>query len=141
MIHPIDLLGGLIVARGPDRLRFFSDGWGDMSIIGSAPPPIGVPQALSIEWTSHAKDDGLTTSVGVFESPAEILPPHARYGAVTRVAPEGGTNRVVVLMAALEPGSASPGAWPSEASAASSWKTRTTASAGLIAMMVSRFAP
>ena len=100
MIHPIDLLGGLIVARGPDRLRFFSDGWGDMSIIGSATPPTGVPRALSIEWISHAKDDGLTTSVGVFESPAEILPPHARHGAVTRVAPEGGTNRMVVLMAA-----------------------------------------
>jgi hypothetical protein len=100
MIHPIDLIGAAIVARGPDRLRFFSDGWGDMSIIGETALPTGVPQAVPIEWISNATDDGLKTSVGVFESPAEILPKHASHGAVTRVAPASGTNRMVVLMAA-----------------------------------------
>lgn len=100
MIHPIDVLGGAIVSHGPDRLRFFSDGWGDMSIVNRAALPTGVPEPVSIEWVSDVTDEGLTTSVGVFESPAEILPSHARHGAVTRVVPDDGTNRMVVLMAA-----------------------------------------
>ena len=31
MGHPIDRLGAVAVTRGPQRLRFFSDGWGDVS--------------------------------------------------------------------------------------------------------------
>lgn len=100
MIHPIDLIGGTIVSHGPDRLRFFSDGWGDMSVIERATLGTDVPEPLSVEWISEVTEDGLTTSVGVFESPVEILPHHARHGAVTRVAPQGGTDRIVVLMAA-----------------------------------------
>ena len=101
MIHPIDALGGAIVSHGPDRLRFFTDGWGDMSIINRAVLPTDVPQPISIEWVSDVTNEGLTTSVGVFESPAEILPSHARHGAVTRITPEAGANRMVVLMARL----------------------------------------
>jgi len=100
MIHPIDVLGGAIVSHGPDRLRFFTDGWGDMSIINRAALPTDVPRPISIEWVSNITNEGLTTSVGVFESPAEILPSHARHGAVTRIAPEDGADRMVVLMAA-----------------------------------------
>lgn len=100
MIHPIDLAGAAIISRGPDRLRFFTDGWGDISIINDVALPTDWPEPISIDWVSRSADDGLATSVGVFESPAEILPAHARHGAVTRVMPEGGAQRVVVLMAA-----------------------------------------
>ena len=100
MNHPIDLLGGAIVSHGPDRLRFFTDGWGDLSGIDGVALPTDQPEPIAIEWVSEITDDGLTTSVGLFESPAEILPNHARHGAVTRVMPEDGADRVVVLMAA-----------------------------------------
>lgn len=100
MNHPIDLLGGAIVSHGPDRLRFFTDGWGDASIIDTAVLSTDHPQPIPIDWVSEVTDVGLTTSVGVFESPAEILPDHARHGAVTRVMPENGADRIVVLMAA-----------------------------------------
>ena len=100
MRHPIDRLGGAIVTYGPKRLRFFGEGWGDLSLINSARMPAGEPQPIRIEWVSEIADDGLVTSVGIFESPADVLPDHARHGAVTRVLPEGGAERIVVLMAA-----------------------------------------
>ena len=100
MTHPIDLVGAAIVTHGPDRLRFFTDGWGDISIIEDAALPTDWPQPITVEWVSQSTDDGLTTSVGVFDSPAEVLPEHARHGAVTRVMPNGGADRIVVLMAA-----------------------------------------
>jgi hypothetical protein len=100
MTHPIDLLGAVMVARGPDRLRFFTDGWGDMAAVGSVRLPTDIPRPITTEWISDITDAGLTTSVGVFDSPAQILPGHARHGAVTRVMPEAGADRVVVLMAA-----------------------------------------
>lgn len=100
MIHPIDVLGGAIVSHGPDRLRFFSGGWGDLSVFSSAALPTDPPAPIVIEWVSESTDTTLTTSVGIFESPAEILPDHARHGVVTRVMPEDGAHRIVVLMAA-----------------------------------------
>ena len=98
--HPIDQIGGAIVAHGPERLRFFSDGWGDLSVTERVTVPTGVPDPIRIEWVSDTADDGLVTSVGIFESPADMLPVHARHGAVTRILPEAGTDRTVVLMAA-----------------------------------------
>jgi len=100
VIHPIDRLGGTIVSRGPDRLRFFTDGWGDPASIDSAGMPHGDPLPIPIEWVSEAKDTGVRTSVGIFESPVESLPLHARHGAVTRILPESGADRIVVLRAA-----------------------------------------
>lgn len=100
MNHPIDLVGAAIVSRGPDRLRFFTDGWGDTSIINTVALPNDMPEPMGIDWVSQSVDDGLATSVGVFESPAEILPQHARHGAVTRIMPGEGADRIVVLMAA-----------------------------------------
>lgn len=100
MIHPIDQIGGAIVSRGPDRLRFFTDGWGDPSTIDAAAMPSGDPIPIAIEWVSETTDDGLGISVGIFESPVVTLPDHARHGAVTRILPEAGTDRMVVLMAA-----------------------------------------
>lgn len=100
MIHPIDRLGGTIVSRGPDRLRFFTDGWGDQSAIDAAGMPAGEPSPIAIEWISDGTHDGISISVGIFESPVATLPDHARHGAVTRLLPGDGTDRIVVLMAA-----------------------------------------
>jgi len=100
VIHPIDRLGGTIVSRGPDRLRFFTDGWGDQSAIDAAGMPAGEPSPIAIEWISDGTHDGISISVGIFESPVATLPDHARHGAVTRLLPGDGTDRIVVLMAA-----------------------------------------
>lgn len=100
MIHPIDRLGGTIVSRGPRRLRFFTDGWGDSSAIDAVGMPSGDPVPITIEWISDAAHDGFNVAVGVFESPVVSLPDHARHGAVTRILPADGTDRMVVLMAA-----------------------------------------
>ena len=99
-MHPIDRLGGVIVSRGPDRLRFFTDGWGDSSDIAAAAMPSDDPRPIEIEWVSDGTNDGIRVSVGIFDSPVETLPYHARHGAVTRILPGGGADRVVVLMAA-----------------------------------------
>jgi hypothetical protein len=98
--HPIDRLGGTIVSRGPDRLRFFTDGWGDLSAIQAADLPSGDPAPIAIEWVSDTASGGIRISVGIFESPVAMLPDHARHGAVTRILPVDGPGRVVVLMAA-----------------------------------------
>ena len=100
MRHPIDLLGGTIVSRGPNRLRFFTNGWGDPAAIDAAGTPYGDPLPIPIEWVSDAAENGVRVSVGIFSSPVESLPQHARHGAVTRILPENGTDRIVVLMAA-----------------------------------------
>jgi dienelactone hydrolase len=100
VIHPIDRLGGTIVSRGPHRLRFFTDGWGDSAAIDAAGMPSGDPSPITIDWLSDSVDNGIGISVGIFESPVATLPDHARHGAVTRVLPEAGVDRMVVLMAA-----------------------------------------
>lgn len=100
MRHPVDLLGGAIVAHGPDRLQFFSDGWGDPTVIETVVVPTGAPAPLAVEWVSEEAEDGIEVSVGIFESPASVMPDHARHGAVTRIAPQSGTDRMVVMMAA-----------------------------------------
>lgn len=100
MIHPIDRLGGTIVSRGPQRLRFFTDGWGDLLAPQAAGLPSGNPEPIAIEWVSDAAGDGIRISVGIFESPVAVLPDHARHGAVTRILPVDGADRMVVLMAA-----------------------------------------
>ncbi|MEN8234126.1 MAG: alpha/beta hydrolase family protein [Actinomycetota bacterium] len=99
-MHPIDRLGGAIVRLGPERLRFFDQGWGDRDIIESTRIESGDVAPVHIEWVSESVDDGIVTSVGVFESPASTLPDHSRRAAVTRIAPSSGTDRVVVMMAA-----------------------------------------
>jgi len=98
--HPVDLLGATIVSRGPDRLRFFSDGWGDQALIDDIEIPAGTPDPIHLDWISHEADDGILVEVGIFKSPIAYLPAHALHGAVTRITPTAGTDRMVVLMAA-----------------------------------------
>jgi hypothetical protein len=100
MRHPIDLIGGAIVAHGPDRLRFFTDGWGDRAVIETVVVPTGEPDPIPIDWVSASTEDEIRVSVGIFESPAAVMPEHARHGAVTRIFPRSGSDRTVVMMAA-----------------------------------------
>ena len=92
MRHPFDLVGGAIVAHGPDRLRFFSDGWGDRTVIETVVVPNSEPDPIPIEWVSASKEGEIHVSVGVFESPAAVMPEHARHGAVTRIVPRSGSD-------------------------------------------------
>ncbi len=101
MTHLIDRIGAVVVSRGPRRLRFFADGWGNSEHLTDLSLPTDPPQPVEIEWVHNWSDNGLATSVGVFESPpADSLPPRSRIAAVTRVAPATTTGRTVVLMAA-----------------------------------------
>jgi len=100
VIHPVDRLGARIVAEGPEHLRFFTDGWGDPTVFDRISVPTEPPLPIQVDWVSNAAEDGIRIEVGVFESPATDLPEHSRFGAVTRVVPVAGTDRMVVLMAA-----------------------------------------
>ena len=101
MIHSIDHVGGLIVSQGPRHLRFFADGWGDPEYLDDLSLVVSQPLPVDIDWVQRRSDNGFTTAVGVFDSPAAAtLPASSRRAVVTRVAPESPGDRVVVLMAA-----------------------------------------
>jgi dienelactone hydrolase len=101
MKHPIDLLGGLIVSRGPKRLRFFSEGWGDEDLLAGFELPSGDPEPVAIDWGPVAFHAGKVVTRGEFPSPAmDVLPDRAHRARVIRVEPAGATARTVVLMAA-----------------------------------------
>ena len=100
MGHPIDRLGGVVVARGPQRLRFFSDGWGDAAILESLELPTTGPEPVDIAWEAPSQDGETRINVGSFLSPIEGLPEASRIATVTKIEPTSGTDRLVVLMAA-----------------------------------------
>jgi dienelactone hydrolase len=100
MRHPIDRLGGLIVARGPQRLRFFSDGWGDEAVLESMELPDSDPEPVDVTWEPSHRDQEVSIRVGRFPSPVGGLPEASRIATVTRIEPASGTERLVVLMAA-----------------------------------------
>ena len=101
MIHPIDRAAGVVLARGPARLRFFSEGWGDRDLLTPAPIVGTTPQSIPITWVSKEVEPyGLTVEHGVFSSPSEDLPQRSQHGSVISVLPPEETNRVVVLMPA-----------------------------------------
>ena len=101
MTHPIDHLGGLIVSKGPRRLRFFADGWGDPDHLGDLGLSVTRPDPVHIDWVHQRSDNGFVTATGIFDSPVKaILPGRSRRAALTRVAPAEPADRVVVLMAA-----------------------------------------
>ena len=67
MRHPVDQLGGAIVAHGPERLRFFTDGWGDPSVIESVAIPNDVPDPIRIEWVSEAAEKNLSLATKLID--------------------------------------------------------------------------
>ncbi len=89
------------MSYGPRALRFFAEGWGDPQHLGDLSLRIGRPDPVDIDWISRRSSDGLTTAVGLFESPrAADLPARSRTAVVTRIEPARPTGRVVVLMSA-----------------------------------------
>lgn len=101
MIHPIDRLGALALERGPDRLRFFRDGWGEESaLLDAVILPSGDPQPADITWSAPSAREELRLATGVFDTGHVDLPGWARPARVFEIAPAEATGRVVVLMAA-----------------------------------------
>lgn len=100
MIHPIDRAAGLAVSYGPERVRFFTEGWGDPQAL--EPPDLSVvaTEPITPKWVSRETVDGRTTSHGVYRSSADALPSRSRNGSVIAIEPEGGAARTVILMAA-----------------------------------------
>ncbi|GMQ93549.1 MAG: hypothetical protein BMS9Abin12_1028 [Acidimicrobiia bacterium] len=101
MIHPIDRAAGFALSRGPARLRFFSQGWGDRELLDPAPIQESAPQALPIVWlSSDVEPDGCSIRHGTFTSPSNLLPLRSQQGSVISISPPKETNRVVLLMPA-----------------------------------------
>ncbi len=101
MIHPIDRLAGLALARGPSRVKFFSRGWGDESLIDPSEILAREPVPITVEWlTRSVTSSGHVVEHGTFESPAPHLPHRSKVANVLSISPKPGTNRLVVLMPA-----------------------------------------
>ncbi len=101
MIHPLDRVAGAALGRGPQRLKFFSGGWGDESRIGQADALAAEPTTIDISWITHAKNAaGHTVAHGCFTSPAANLPARSRIASVISVSPENESGNIVVLMPA-----------------------------------------
>ena len=101
MIHPLDATAGFALAAGPRRLKFFSNGWGDQSLVDPASILDSPSPPVEIAWLSHAADGAdRVVSHGTFTSPAPDLPPRSRLAGVISIAPRHGSQRVVLLMPA-----------------------------------------
>ena len=99
MRHPIDLASALLLRWGPERMKFFTDGWGDESLL--TPPDIERLPAdpIPVEWLSTEARGGYELRHGTFMSPAPGLPDRAVRGSVVAVLPES-IDRMVLLMPA-----------------------------------------
>jgi hypothetical protein len=101
MIHPIDRLAGLALSKGPGHLKFFSEGWGDASLIDPSEEFSRAPAPISIEWLSRSTTAaGRIVEHGAFNSPAPHLPHRSKVANVLSISPPSPTGRVVVLMPA-----------------------------------------
>lgn len=102
MIHPIDRLAGVMMRRGPRRLRIFPGGWGDeagVRHLDDMPDLLGTPEPIEIEWGPAETTAGATTADGRFAA-ITPLPAAARTGVVRRITPRDGTDRMCLLLAA-----------------------------------------
>jgi len=100
MKHPIDRVGGVMVARGPRRLRFFTEGWGDEAVLDRLTLPSGDPDPIDVEWHEERSAGDLSVQDGAFDSPVRDLPEAAQRGDVRLIRPAAGSDHVCVLMAA-----------------------------------------
>ena len=100
MIHPIDRAAGLAVARGPERLKFFAEGWGDADALEPPDLTISAAEPITPKWFVDEVSDGRIVSHGVYASVVDDLPLRSRNGSVISIEPEEGADRTVVLMAA-----------------------------------------
>lgn len=101
MIHPVDRLAGIALARGPSHLKFFSNGWGDISSLDPSDTLSAPPDPITIQWlTKERIINGQIVEHGTFDSPAHDLPSRARVANVLSISPHPQADRVVVLMPA-----------------------------------------
>jgi hypothetical protein len=101
MIHPVDRLAGLVLSKGPSHLKFFSQGWGEVSHVDPSETFVNEPIPITIEWLSRSTTSaGRIVEHGTFDSPAPHLPHRARVANVLSISPSCTTDRVVVLMPA-----------------------------------------
>ncbi|MGI9584220.1 MAG: alpha/beta hydrolase family protein [Acidimicrobiia bacterium] len=100
MKHPIDSLSGLLLDHGPERLKFFSDGWGSSDYALPTEIVDTPPEPLPVVWLSETSTDDLVVAHGSFTSPSAALPHRSQKGSILSLAPTGATKRVVLLMPA-----------------------------------------
>ena len=93
-------MGGLVLSRGPERLRFFSEGWGGAAQLRSLGLPQEPPSPIEIEWGPPRFSGALSVRDGTFLSPVAALPAVTRDAQVRRIAPAAGADRICLLMAA-----------------------------------------
>jgi hypothetical protein len=101
VIHPIDRAAGIAVARGPNRLKFFSEGWGDADWL--EPPDLSPQAATAIKptWLLDGRSEhGHIVLHGTYDTGDESLPSRSRIGNLLSIEPAADTTRTVVLMAA-----------------------------------------
>jgi hypothetical protein len=101
MIHPVDRLAGLALSRGPSHMKFFTQGWGDISFMNPSEFLAAPPVPITIEWLSQSTTSaGFVVEHGAFNSPAPHLPHRSKVANVLSISPPTPTDRVVVLMPA-----------------------------------------
>ncbi len=102
MMHPIDRAAAIMVRRGPERLRVFPGGWGDVAYIeqlGNTELLLSEPPDIEISWTRRKHLTDRTVCDGRFEAPTDV-PDKAALAKVRLIEPPGGTDRLCLLMAA-----------------------------------------
>lgn len=101
-MHPLDRLAQIAFRYSPLRQRVFTAGWGDEAArrLLVVPEELSPPASLAINWVDRAAGDGITVADGTFVSPNGDLPLGSEVGVVRLVMPIGGTDRLVVQMAA-----------------------------------------
>jgi dienelactone hydrolase len=101
MIHPVDRAAAVVVGRGPSRLRFFADGWGDPDLLGTPDISIGPTAPITPSWTSReVNDSGHIVRFGNYDAGDRNLPIRSQIGAVQSIEPDREAHRTVLLMAA-----------------------------------------
>lgn len=101
MIHLVDRAAGVAVAKGPSRLRFFSEGWGDPEFLGPPDLSPGPANPVIVTWLSDRRTDrGHIVKHGTYTPHASTLPMRSQAGSILSIEPEVPGHRTVVLMAA-----------------------------------------
>jgi hypothetical protein len=101
VIHPVDRAAGLAVAQGPDRLKFFAEGWGDEELLTPPSLPPDASSPITPIWLSERRtSSGNLVRHGTYEAGGEALPRRTRTGSLLSIEPQAEAHRTVILMAA-----------------------------------------
>jgi hypothetical protein len=89
-----------VLKFAPNDVRFFTEGWGDESLLH--PPDLAdLPvEELPIQWLTSEDRHSVVVTHGAFTSPVSHLPHRAGQGSVLLVEPAQETSRMVLLMPA-----------------------------------------